>query len=162
MQSEIISYSAAETKNIGKIFAQSLRRGLVVCLQGDLGGGKTTFAQGVAQGLCIKAQITSPSFVLMRRYRICHCEDRSQQAEATKQSHLQVKINYLYHLDCYRLKKAEEILAIGLEEILADPTGVILIEWAERILEYLPQQRITVQFDFLDQKKRKIIFKTKL
>ncbi len=147
MRTEIISSSPRQTKAIGQIFARSLRGGAIVCLQGDLGGGKTTFAQGLAQGLGVRAQITSPSFVLMKRYDVRTPKTR---------------IKHFYHLDCYRLKRASEIEGIGLPEILAEEDALILIEWAERISEYLPFQRITIRFKFLDQNQRKITFKTKL
>ncbi|MDP2918592.1 MAG: tRNA (adenosine(37)-N6)-threonylcarbamoyltransferase complex ATPase subunit type 1 TsaE [bacterium] len=138
-----ISHSSKQTKKLGAVLGKSLQSRVLICLSGDLGGGKTAFSQGVAVGLGVTENITSPTFVLLKKYKI------PAKSEA--------KIKNLYHIDCYRLEKPEEILAIGWEEILADDTGVILVEWAERIGKYLPKKRIDIEFEFVEKNKRKII-----
>lgn len=144
MKKEYISNSAGQSRSIGNLFAQSLKSGVVLCLRGDLGGGKTTFTQGLARGLGLKARIKSPSFVLLKKYDLPKRESR---------------FKHFYHLDCYRLEKPEEILAIGYQEIIQDPEALIVIEWAERIQKFLPKKRIDIDFEFIGQKRRKISFK---
>jgi len=136
-----ISDSSKKTQKLGELFGQSLKKGVIISLVGDLGGGKTTFVQGLARGLGIRERIMSPSFVLMKRYKIVN--PRSS-------------IKHFYHIDCYRLKKAREILGIGYEEILEEKNAVVIIEWADQIQKYLPKKRISVNFVFIDQTKRKI------
>jgi len=143
MKNTYITKSSAETKKLGALLGENLCGRTLICLSGDLGGGKTTFSQGLAAGLGVRENITSPSFVLLKRYKI------PPQAKA--------RIRNLYHIDCYRLNKPEEILAIGWEEIFADACGVILVEWAERIAKYLPKERVDVQFEFIGKNKRKIM-----
>lgn len=138
-----ISHSSKQTKKLGAILGQSLRSNILICLSGDLGGGKTTFSQGLAAGLGVKENITSPTFVLLKKYKI--------------PAKSKVRIKNFYHIDCYRLNKPEEILAIGWEEILTDDTGIVLVEWAERIGKYLPKKRVNIEFEFIDKNKREII-----
>jgi len=142
MKQEYISNSSKQTKKLGAILGKNLRGRVLICLSGDLGGGKTTFSQGVAVGLDVTENITSPTFVLLKKYKIPGAD--------------KARIKNLYHIDCYRLEKPEEILAIGWEEILADARGVILVEWAERIAKYLPRERIDIKFEFVEKNKRKI------
>ncbi len=140
-QTELISNSNLKTKEIGKLFGQSLKEGVIISLVGDLGGGKTTFVQGLGMGLGIRERITSPSFVLMKRYKVNAREP----------------IKYLCHIDCYRLEKAQDILGIGYREIIKEKDAVIVIEWANRIKKYLPKKRIKINFEFIDQNQRKIL-----
>ena len=114
--------SAQETKKIAKLLAQEISRPVVLALTGDLGSGKTTFIQGFLKGLGVKKRITSPTFVIMRTY------------------------NLVYHIDCYRLSKAKELLKLGFKEILQSPKVIILIEWAEKIQKILPKNTIWLEF----------------
>jgi len=140
LEREFLSDSPRKTKKLGEILAQSLKGGILICLFGDLGGGKTTFAQGFAKGLGVKDKITSPSFVLMKKYSL-----------------KKGLLDSFYHFDCYRLKNPGEILALGWEEIIAEPKSVVLVEWAEKIKKYLPKERINIRFEFIDQSRRKIV-----
>jgi tRNA threonylcarbamoyladenosine biosynthesis protein TsaE len=94
--------------------------GGVLALSGDLGSGKTTFSQGFAQGLKINDRIVSPTFLIIRQYPVPG------------------KKNYFYHIDLYRMENID-LKNSGLEEILSEPSNVVLIEWADKILEYLPE-----------------------
>lgn len=157
----IISKSPSETKNIAEEFlkerlvavgtknfssqdfeAQDFRTqnfvSLLVCLEGYLGGGKTTFAQGVAAALGIKEAVTSPTFLIMKKY----------QAPRGKYN--------LYHFDCYRIKNAREILDLGWEEIIKDKNNIVLVEWAEKIKRILPKDKVRIKFEFVDENRRKI------
>ena len=140
----LTSHSPKETRKIASNLAKRLKGGEVLCLFGDLGGGKTTFIQGLAKGLGVKKNVTSPSFVLMRKYPIS--------------DHL---VTSLYHIDCYRVKSYKEILDIGFNEILEDKNAIVAIEWADKIKEILPEKRLDIRFKFEDDKVRKIDFKTK-
>ncbi|MEI7498051.1 MAG: tRNA (adenosine(37)-N6)-threonylcarbamoyltransferase complex ATPase subunit type 1 TsaE [Candidatus Falkowbacteria bacterium] len=111
------SQSAKETYNFAKNYALSLRGGEVIALFGNLGAGKTVFAQGLARGLTIRDNITSPTFVVMKIYPI----------------HKHPSISTLCHVDAYRLTAPEDINTIGLDEYLHRPDCVCLIEWPEKI-----------------------------
>ena len=124
------------------------KKAVVVALSGDLGAGKTTFAQGFAKGLGVKEMIKSPTFVILKRYKI----PTSYKLQATS------CLKYFYHLDCYRLKSAQDARSIGLPEILKNPENLVLIEWPERIEKALKGKFITVSFSSEDGTTRKISF----
>jgi tRNA threonylcarbamoyladenosine biosynthesis protein TsaE len=100
----------------------------VVCLYGDLGSGKTTFAQGFARGLGIGHRLLSPTFIIVRRYQI----------PATG--------SLLYHVDLYRTKTSYDIENLGFLEILENPRSYVLIEWAEKLESLAPVSRIDIHF----------------
>src|SRR3990172_7524957 len=115
---KIITKKPEETAAVGEELARYLegREGpRIVCLYGELGSGKTTFAQGFAHGLGITGRLLSPTFIIVRRYRIPR------------------KDFVLNHVDLYRLQTASELLGIGLPEIFADLASYTVIEWAERL-----------------------------
>lgn len=148
---EAITNNFQETQKLGEEFAKKLlkskakRKGaFVVALEGDLGSGKTTFAQGMAQGLGIKEQITSPTFVLIKKHRI------KIQASG-------FKFQDFYHIDCYRLQKPWQLQELGFEEIISDPKNIVVIEWSEKIAEILPEDKVVIEFEFVSEHKRKIV-----
>ena len=98
---------------------------MVIALRGPLGAGKTTFAKGFARGLGVEETVTSPTFTIVSEY-----EGRLR----------------LHHVDAYRLGGPEDFEGIGGDELLADPGGVCLIEWSERIAEALPPDASVVEF----------------
>lgn len=119
---------------------------LVLALEGELGSGKTTFVQGIARGLGIKENITSPTFVVLKKFQIPCLPSR--QADSIFQ--------IFYHIDCYRLEKPEDLLDLGIEKILLDRHNIVVIEWAEKIQKILPARIIKIKFEFVDNTKRKI------
>jgi len=144
MKIEIITSNDQQTRRLGQLLAMELRGGEIISLQGDLGGGKTTFTQGLAAALKIKEKIISPTFVVLKKYPVPH-----------------PKIKYLYHLDLYRLRDPQEILDLGFEEILSRPENVMIIEWAEKARAILPPEKnIKIHFLFLGKNSRKITFFT--
>ncbi|MDP3732842.1 MAG: tRNA (adenosine(37)-N6)-threonylcarbamoyltransferase complex ATPase subunit type 1 TsaE [Candidatus Omnitrophota bacterium] len=122
---KIISKSANDTINIGKVIARNLRKGDIICLFGELGSGKTVLTKGIASGLGIKRRIvSSPSFVLIRQYSTAKIP--------------------LYHFDLYRLKAIEDILTLGYEEYFYGD-GITLVEWAERLKCLLPKEYLRIK-----------------
>jgi tRNA threonylcarbamoyladenosine biosynthesis protein TsaE len=133
---EFISKSEQETHNIAKNLAENFKGDEVVLLEGELGSGKTVFAKGIASGLGLKDvhQVCSPSYTLINIYQARYP---------------------IYHIDLYRLSENSEILDIGWEDYLDQ--GVIIVEWAEKIMFPLEAIRVTLKID--DGNKRKIRIK---
>ena len=142
----IVSRSATETKKIASDLARDIiraprgRGARVVALSGGLGAGKTTFTQGFAAALGIKEKIKSPTFVLLKRYRL--------QALSYK---------LLFHLDCYRVRDHRDLQTLDIKGIFNNPSSIILIEWPEHIKKILPRRHTRVHLDHLAEKSRKII-----
>lgn len=132
------SLNQEETIKLGQKLGEVLEPGSIIALIGDLGTGKTTFAKGVMQGLggSDDDEVTSPSFILVNQY----------------QGRLPV-----YHLDLYRLQEERELADLGWEEFAFSP-GITLIEWAEKIIPFLPPEFIEVNFQWVDQKSRELTF----
>lgn len=145
----IVTKSEAETRLVGEALARQIgegsfprrkpRQAVVIGLEGELGGGKTTFAQGIAQGLKVKEPVTSPTFVLMKRYDS------------------QLYRLQLYHLDCYRLKGADDLAGLDMAEVFRSPRNIVLVEWAERIKKDLPFRSLWIKFKHQDQTTRELI-----
>jgi tRNA threonylcarbamoyladenosine biosynthesis protein TsaE len=138
---EIVSSSAEETVLLGKQFAkESLHSGSLVLLRGDLGAGKTQFAKGIAKIFGLHEEdISSPTYSLVNEYDISSGG-----------------IKKLFHLDCFRFEKPEELIELGVEEYLYPKDAVTIIEWPERIEAFLPAQRVEVLIEILSQDKRRI------
>tara|TARA_B100002051_G_scaffold206344_1_gene197221 strand:- start:2325 stop:2771 length:447 start_codon:yes stop_codon:yes gene_type:complete len=138
---EVICNSAKETKFFASTLSKKFQKGQVVALNGDLGSGKTTFSQGIAEGLGIEQHVGSPTFKLVSEYV--------------------GKVLRLYHVDCYRLNNAEEFLNLGGENLLLPDNGITLIEWANIIQELLPEDVIEIVFSRVkgEPEKRKIRIK---
>lgn len=122
---------------------------VIFALNGNLGSGKTTFVQGFAKGLGIEEKITSPTFVILKRFKI----------PTFNIEHSTSNIQHFYHFDCYRIEKPEEILELGFEEIIKNPKNIVAIEWPEKIANLLPKDIIKLDFKFKDKNKREILIK---
>lgn len=139
MTKTYLTASPHQTQKLGRGLAEFLlknrpkNKAVVVGLEGDLGGGKTTFLQGLAKGLGIKGRVLSPTFIIIRR------------------------IENFYHIDCYRIQKPKEILSLGFRKLTNGPKNVVVVEWADRIRRVMPKNTIWVKFEFLDENKRKIV-----
>lgn len=139
--------SFKETQKLGEDFARShLARlqgeTLIIALYGDLGSGKTTFVQGLAFGLGIKQRIISPTFIIIRNYRIRNYESR---------------IMNFYHIDLYRIE-SQSLEGLGIEEIINNKNNIVAIEWAEKLKDFLPLERIDIKFFYEKNSTRKIMF----
>ena len=119
---EICSRSAEETLTLGERIAGVLRPGDVVILSGDLGAGKTVLAKGIARGLGVTEPVVSPTFTIVREY----------EGDVP-----------LQHLDVYRLDHLQEVIDLGLDELL-DGHAVTVVEWGEAVSALLPQDRLEV------------------
>lgn len=132
---DFISRSTEQTRRIGFRLGTMLMPGDVVCLEGDLGAGKTTFVQGVAKGWRAVDPVSSPTFVLINVYRR---QDGMEMA----------------HLDAYRLQNAEEAEMLDLDYLLEN--GPMLVEWAGNISDALPENRLVIHLEHLDEDQRSL------
>lgn len=126
--------SAQETIEIGKLVASTLKGGEVIAFTGGLGMGKTTFCNGLAQGLGVVDMVSSPTFAIVNYYR--------------------GKVPFA-HFDAYRISTPEDLETAGFYDYL-DRGAVIAIEWSENIAQYLPLPYIKVNFSFIDENTRTI------
>jgi tRNA threonylcarbamoyladenosine biosynthesis protein TsaE len=134
-----ISNSPAATQSLGKKIGEKLTAGTVIALSGELGCGKTLLTRGICEGLGVPLrQVSSPTFVLVNEY----------------QGRLPV-----YHLDLYRLGDIQDGFEIGIMDyFVRAEAGVMLIEWAEKMISLLPDDMLKVEYDILGVKKREICF----
>lgn len=139
MDKKTVTKTSSETKALGLRFAKKLKAGDVVLLFGDLGSGKTTFTQGVAKGLGITNRIISPTFVLIRSYKV-KCRD----------------IKNLNHVDLYRIEKPSELATLGLTEVTEKVDSITLIEWADKLLDFRINRGYKIYFKHLNGSKREI------
>ena len=143
MAKKYISSSVGETHKLAIEILKDPKTNLI-CLYGDLGSGKTTFTQGLAKALGIKDRVISPTFVLLRQYKI-----KSHKLQA-------ISCQQLIHVDCYRLRSEKDFKAIDLEELWSDPKNLVIIEWAEKVKNILPKKRLDIYFEYLDKNKREL------
>ena len=125
---ECVTDSPAATAALAARLADRIGMGTVLCLEGDLGAGKTLFVQNVAKMLGVEGEVTSPTFNLMNVYEgICR----------------------VYHFDLYRLENAAELEDIGFYEYTEDPDGIVFIEWSDKFPEELPDDYLSIRIDRL-------------
>lgn len=139
----IVTKSFKETKKVGELLAQEIiksKKASIIGLEGELGSGKTTFIQGMARGLKIRERITSPTFVIFKKFKLG----------------LVPYLKYFYHIDCYRLNSVQDLLDLGFKEIISQP-NLVVIEWAEKVKKILPKDTFWIKFEYLDKNKREII-----
>ena len=142
MRKKFTSTSVRKTLSFARAFAQELKPGSVVALEGDLGSGKTTFIKGIALGLGLKDsdEVKSPTFTLMNIYP--------------------AKVP-VYHFDLYRLENLRQIQAIGFEEYIHDPNAISCIEWAGKAKALLPPAAFHVSLQVTGEKSRLITVQPK-
>jgi tRNA threonylcarbamoyladenosine biosynthesis protein TsaE len=131
------SFSAEDTIKIGIDIGKKLKPGDIIALKGNLAAGKTTITKGIAISLNIKEEVTSPTYTLISEY------------EGSIP---------LYHMDMYRIDGIEEFELLGVDEMLFG-NGISIIEWSERIEEYLPDNHIVIELQRKDDGSRDIIIK---
>jgi len=138
MNIQIYTSNPKETEKIGEIIGKGITPPFLLALFGELGSGKTTFLKGVAKSLNI-SKIRSPSFIMVGEYS--------------------GKFN-VHHVDLYRLNSGEELVPLGLLDIIFDINAIVFIEWAERVSFPLPQDRIEIRLSILSERERKIEMKS--
>jgi len=163
-----ISRSPKEIKEIAKKILKKFQGFNVFSLEGELGGGKTTFVKGIADFLGVKEPIKSPTFVIMRKYRM-PIKSRQQIADdkwqiidkgkKSQEKNTSCNFRYLYHFDCYRIKDSKEILELGWQELVKNSKNLIFVEWGDKIKNILPKNTLHLKFEFLKENERKIIIK---
>ena len=135
---EVECHSVEETQKFASEFSKTIEMGSIISLNGDLGAGKTTFAQGFARGMGIKQHVGSPTFKLVSEY---HGKNMK-----------------LFHVDCYRLSGIDDFLNMGGENLLLPKDGICLFEWASIIEGVLPDNTIIIDFiRFKDNLNKRLI-----
>jgi tRNA threonylcarbamoyladenosine biosynthesis protein TsaE len=165
MKKVITTHSFEQTQDLGRKFAENLKGGEVLALHGDLGSGKTTFVQGLAKGLGITQRIISPTFIIMRTYQVIKSSSfakgfgtRSSHPPSPKASAGQGQvIKSFYHVDLYRIETERDVEGLGLLELMGDPGNIVVIEWPDKIANLLPENRMDMFFEYVDEERRKII-----
>ncbi len=136
---EFISRSADQTRRLGARLGELLHGGEWICLEGQLGAGKTCMAQGIAMGWGVPGPVRSPTFTLIHEF--CRPGDPHK----------------LYHVDLYRIGSVSEAWALGLDDVWAGD-GICIIEWPERAASILPAARLWIRLTVLDETRRMIRF----
>jgi len=133
---ELLTHSAAETLEFGRLLAHELLAPCLILLEGDLGSGKTTLTKGIVSGLLLakEDEVTSPSFALVYEY--------GQEKKA-------------YHVDLYRIESPQELSTLGLEELFAQP-AVVIVEWGEKLGKYATRAQFRIKMEYLASDDRKI------
>lgn len=129
----IYTKSPAETFETGRQLGSLLKAGDCICLSGGLGAGKTLLVQGIAKGLNVLDDVTSPTFTVLQVY------------QGTWQ---------VYHYDLYRLRRPEELNDIGFDEYMSD--GVALIEWPDKFPDYMPEQSLWINLTATGETSREV------
>ncbi len=135
---EFFSRSSGQTRRIGMRLGTLLHRGDLICLQGELGAGKTTLVQGMAEGWGTLDAVSSPTFVLVNEY---HRPDGNQ----------------IFHMDAYRLESASEAAELDVDLMLA--RGALIVEWAERVKSVLPEQNLWIDLTYVAEEHRQMRFR---
>jgi tRNA threonylcarbamoyladenosine biosynthesis protein TsaE len=130
-----ITTSSSQTKKLGQMLAEELHGGEIICLSGDLGAGKTTFAQGILKGLEIKGPFTSPTFNIIKTYKI--------------------NLLTIYHIDAYRIN-SKDLIDLGWKDFAGKPNSIVIMEWAERVKKIIPASAFWISFKWLNDKEREL------
>ncbi len=131
---KIIANNLKDTEKLGKIIAKCLEKGTVICLDGELGAGKTSLTQFIAEEFGVKEYIVSPTFTIIKEY--------------------EGKLPF-YHMDVYRIGSEDDMYELGFDEYIYSE-GVTIIEWADLIRAILPQERVNIKIIRIDDRKREI------
>ncbi len=155
---ELFSQNTEQTQRVAQRLGELVRGGELLLLDGQLGAGKTTFTQGLARGMNISATVSSPTFTLLKEYQV---EPRpaslavAQQAVGFPASPSSQKV--LYHFDLYRLDDPDELYDLGFEEYIGS-SGVCVVEWADKVVGFWPDERLRIRLTFVDETRRHLLF----
>jgi len=134
MDYKITTHNEFETIELAQNFEAEKFPNMIICLNGELGSGKTVFTKGIANGLGISESITSPTYTIIKEYLDGEMP--------------------LYHMDVYRLDGNTD--GVGIEEYF-NKDGIVIIEWANTIKEVLPEERLEISFKVVDENKRVLL-----
>lgn len=165
---EVLSTSTAETEKLAKAVAQKLKPGMVMTLFGDLGSGKTTFTSFLVKALGFDSRVQSPTFVIHRQYSRSTsaspargsrsaCRRTPDSSDPRLSSDPWTDIQIVHHIDLYRLTSKEEVLDLGVAEMLSESHSLLLIEWPELAMEILPPDVVKLYFTTIDENTRRIV-----
>lgn len=140
---DLISHSPDQTRRFGYHLGRLARAGDVLLLHGQIGAGKTTLVQGIARGLGVEGYVQSPTFTLAGE----HVGRTAGEKPTT-----------LYHLDLYRLEDAGELTTFGYEEYFEEPSGIVVVEWPERMAGGVPDEHLLITLEHLADTKRRLAF----
>jgi len=141
-----ITENFEETQKVGQNFAHEIlalgaqKNAVVLALRGDLGAGKTTFLQGLARGLGIEEVVNSPTFVIMKKFKIND-----------------LRFKNFYHLDLYRLENEKDMEFLDINEIVENSENIVAIEWPEKAGDILPKNTILIKFQHIKEGVREVI-----
>lgn len=153
---KLISTSTTQTKKIGQLLAEELRGGEIICLSGDLGAGKTTFTQGLLKGLKVKGPYTSPTFAIVKEYKI----NLKISCLPDRQEISNLKLSSVYHIDAYRIS-SKDLKALGFADFAGQENCLVIIEWPEKVKSLIPTDAVWINFKWVNEKEREITFDTK-
>jgi len=149
MKLKIVSENPKETQKIAFYFGnflnnfkKSQKGALVVSLEGELGSGKTEFLKGVAKAFKIKEKIWSPTFILMRCFKLSK----------------KYQFKNFWHLDLYRLKRTKDLKNLGFFDLVKDRNNLIFIEWGNKMKKLLPKKHLKIKFKIKAEKERFLEF----
>ena len=161
--------SVEETWELARKLAPELKPGDVICLEGDLGAGKTTFTQGLAAALGVPGRVNSPTFCIVQEHRATFARSKAVVKGQTKEGEIPLSdlepltsdlpLPYLVHMDLYRLHDEDDVIAVGWEDFLAQG-AILVVEWPERAGTLIPSDAKHVIFTHLDgEEARRIEFR---
>jgi tRNA threonylcarbamoyladenosine biosynthesis protein TsaE len=145
---KIVTKNEKETFRLGSLLGKGCRGGEVFVLCGDLGAGKTKFLQGLAAGLGVKSRVNSPTFNILKIYKIMNA---AQNKNASK-------IKIFCHIDAYRLKSAHDLISLGVKEFFDQSDVVTAIEWADKVKKIWPKKARVIKMKQLSENEREIIY----
>lgn len=159
MTNNFITTSSAQTKKLGELLAEELRGGEIICLSGDLGAGKTTFTQGLLKGLKIKGPYTSPTFGILKEYKVSSRKYNVRDAKEKRYiiHNTSYIIHSIFHIDAYRIG-SKDLLELGFKDFAGKKDSVTIIEWPEKVKKIIPTGAVWINFEWVDEKQRKISF----
>lgn len=140
---EVLCTSTDQTKDLAGRIAEKLKPKDVLALYGDLGSGKTTFTKFLVEALEIDTRVQSPSFVIARKY-------------SSKKSSIKNGIKIVNHIDLYRITNSDELKDLEIQSYFEEDFAITIIEWPEIIKDFLPKRTINFEFEYIDEKTRRV------